>query len=74
MNTWILDTALVRLLSMDAVMLTEPPNSQMVANREAGQTGFEEIHPRCLSSGLLARDYVRLCLHAHPIRQRSLIV
>jgi len=30
MNTWILDTAIARLLSTNAVVLTELPNSQMV--------------------------------------------
>jgi len=30
MNTWILDTAIARLLSTNAVVLTEQPNSQMV--------------------------------------------
>jgi hypothetical protein len=30
MNTWILDTAIARLLSTNAVVLTEPPNSQIV--------------------------------------------
>ena len=32
MNTWIFDTAIARLLSTNAVVLTEPPNSQMVGN------------------------------------------
>jgi hypothetical protein len=35
MNTWILDTAIARLLSTNAVLLTEPPNSQIVGNAEA---------------------------------------
>jgi len=30
MNTWILDTAMARLLSTNASVLTEQPNSQMV--------------------------------------------
>jgi hypothetical protein len=34
MNTWILDTAIARLLSTNAVVLTEQPNSQMVGNPE----------------------------------------
>jgi hypothetical protein len=37
MNTWILDTAIARLLSTSAVVLTEPPNSQMVGNPEVIQ-------------------------------------
>ena len=35
MNTWIFDTAIARLLSTNAVVLTEPPNSQIVGNPEA---------------------------------------
>jgi len=34
MNTWTLDTAIARLLSTNAVVLTEPPNYQMVGKRE----------------------------------------
>ena len=34
MNTWILDTAIARLLSTNAVVLTEPPNSQIVGYSE----------------------------------------
>jgi len=34
MNTWILDTAIARLLSKNAVVLTEQPNAQMVGNPE----------------------------------------
>jgi hypothetical protein len=34
MNTWILDTAIARLLSTNAVVLTEPPNSQIVGKPE----------------------------------------
>jgi hypothetical protein len=35
MNTWVLDTAIARLLSTNAVVLTEPLNSQMVGNSVA---------------------------------------
>ncbi len=35
MNTWILDTAIARLLSTNAVMLTEQPNSLMAVDSEA---------------------------------------
>ena len=34
MNTWILDTAIARLLSTNAVVSTEQPNSQMVGYSE----------------------------------------
>jgi hypothetical protein len=34
MNTWILDTAIARVLSANAVVLTKPPNSQMVGDPE----------------------------------------
>src|ERR1700681_1765764 len=34
MNTWILDTAIARLLSTNAVVLTEQPNAQMVGKLE----------------------------------------
>ena len=34
MNTWVLDTAIARLLSTNAVVLTEQPNSQMVGKQE----------------------------------------
>jgi hypothetical protein len=37
MNTWILDTAIARLLSTNAVVLTEQPNAQMVGYPEAIQ-------------------------------------
>src|SRR5882762_18488 len=68
MNTWILDTAIARLLSTNAVVLTEPPNSQMVCNPEVGQkrawrnsitisskpTSGPEQFPDCaLNAGLL---------------------
>ena len=51
MNTWILDTAIARLLSSNAVVLTEPPNSQVVGQPEASaaQASFkralEELNP-----------------------------
>ena len=32
MNTWILDTAIARLLSTHAAVLIQPPNSQTVGN------------------------------------------
>jgi hypothetical protein len=35
MNTWILDTAIARLLSTNAVVLTEQPNSRVVGNSES---------------------------------------
>jgi hypothetical protein len=38
MNPWILDTAIARLLSSNAVVLTEPPDSQIVGNLDAGLT------------------------------------
>src|ERR1022692_5339615 len=38
MNTWILDTAIARLLSTNAVVLTGPPNSQMVGKPYLGIT------------------------------------
>jgi hypothetical protein len=38
MNTWILDTALARLLSTTAVVLTEQPNSRIV-HQEATRKG-----------------------------------
>jgi len=46
MNTWILDAAIARLLSTNAVVLTEQPNSQMVGNPYLGITsGFPVIRP-----------------------------
>jgi hypothetical protein len=43
MNPWILDTAIARLLSTNAVVLTEQPNSQMVRNPEAIVTWLVEF-------------------------------
>src|SRR5882762_11048768 len=40
MNTWILDTAIARLLSTNAVVLTEPPNAQMVGYPDVIQIGI----------------------------------
>jgi hypothetical protein len=37
MNTWILDTALARLLSTKAMALTEQLKSQMVGNTEGDE-------------------------------------
>jgi hypothetical protein len=39
MNTWILDTAIARLLSTSAVVLTEQPNSQMVGYSSRDELG-----------------------------------
>jgi len=41
MNTWILDTAIARLLSTNALVLTEPPHSQTVDQPELSRNGFE---------------------------------
>jgi hypothetical protein len=38
MNTWILDTAIARLLSTNAVVLTEQSNSQ-IGHQEATRKG-----------------------------------
>jgi len=53
MNTWILDTAIARLLSTNAVVLTEQPNSQMVGKLEViPKTGsWERSEPRCWLRG-----------------------
>jgi len=40
MNTWILDTAIARLLSTNALVLTEPPHSQMVDQPELSRNGL----------------------------------
>jgi len=56
MNTWILDTAIARLLSTNAVVLTEPPNSGMVGKPYLGITSrlpvirVRSIDPARLSS------------------------
>jgi hypothetical protein len=41
MNTWILDTAIARLLSTNAVVLAEQPNAQMVASLDRKRLGAE---------------------------------
>ena len=41
MNTCILDTAIARLLSTNALVLTEPPHSQTVDQPELSRNGFE---------------------------------
>ena len=51
MNTPILDTAIARLLSTNAVVLTEQPNSQMVGNSEV-------IHPQDSLKGRLTGEDV----------------
>ncbi len=44
MNTWILDTAIARLLSTNAVVLTESPNSQIVGNSEVARSRHQEMN------------------------------
>jgi hypothetical protein len=40
MNTWILDTAIARLLSTNALVLTEPPHPRMVYQPELSRNGL----------------------------------
>ena len=60
MNTWMLDSAIARLLSTNAVVLTEQPNSQMVGKPECyPENGVvAEIAAPMLAT--LRRDSVRI--------------
>jgi len=43
MNTWIFDTAIARLLSANAVVLAEEPNSQMVGKPDRWAVNFRIV-------------------------------